>query len=64
MAGDVKFIKAGEAAGMLNVTTSTLANWDKAGVLKPDRRLVSGHRLYKQETIERFIEEECSLQSQ
>lgn len=46
---------------MLHITTSTLANWDRCGVLKPDRRLASGHRLYKLESLEKFIEEGCRV---
>lgn len=57
MAGNTEFLKAGEAAGVLGTVPSTLANWEKAGILKPDRKLPSGHRLYKRESLERFMEE-------
>ncbi len=61
MEGNTVFLKSGEAACMLHITTSTLANWDRCGVLKPDRRLASGHRLYKLESLEKFIEEGCRV---
>lgn len=64
MEGNAEFLKAGEAACMLHITASTLANWDRSGVLKPDRRLASGHRLYRRESLEKFIEERCEVRSQ
>lgn len=61
MARSTEFLKAGEAAEILNTTPSTLANWERTGILKPDRKLPSGHRLYKRESLEKFIEESCKI---
>lgn len=52
---ETKYIKSGEAARMLNITTTTLANWERRGILIPDRKLNSGHRLYKLETINNML---------
>lgn len=63
MARNTEFLKAGEAARILGAAPSTLANWERAGILKPDRKLPSGHRLYKRESLERFMKESYKYQS-
>ena len=41
----------GEAANVLGVTTTTLRNWDKKGLLKPDELTKGGDRRYKLESL-------------
>ena len=41
----------GEAATVLGVTTTTLRNWDKKNLLKPDEVTKGGDRRYKIETL-------------
>jgi len=48
----MKYIKSGETAAILGVTSTTLRNWDKSGEFKPDRRTASGTRMYRQCTVE------------
>lgn len=48
----MKYVSIGEAADLLGVATSTLRNWDRAGILVPERRLSSGKRYYSMRQIE------------
>lgn len=41
----------GEAAKVLGVTTTTLRNWDKNGLLHPDEHTRGGNRRYKLESL-------------
>lgn len=49
------FIKIGEAARLLGVSTSTLGRWQDTGVLIPAQIFPSGHRRYSLEQVEEFI---------
>ena len=42
-----KLMTIGEAAKVLGVTTTTLRNWDKKGLLKPDELTRGGNRRYR-----------------
>ncbi len=41
----------GEAAKVLGVTTTTLRNWDRKGLLKPDELTRGGNRRYRLESL-------------
>jgi hypothetical protein len=41
-----KELRVGELAGRTGVTVRTLHHWEAMGLLVPDRRTSSGHRLY------------------
>ena len=46
-----KLLTIGEAAKVLGVTTTTLRNWDKNGLLHPDEYTRGGNRRYKLESL-------------
>lgn len=46
----------GEASKLLGVSSSTLRNWDKSGILIPERKLSSGKRYYSVEQIKLMIQ--------
>ena len=46
-----KLLTIGEAAKVLGVTTTTLRNWDKNGLLHPDEHTRGGKRRYKLESL-------------
>ena len=46
-----KMLTIGEAADVLGVSTTTLRNWDKKGLLKPDELTKGGDRRYKLESL-------------
>lgn len=52
-----KYIKIGEAASYLGVTTQTLRNYEKKGMLVPALIRDSGHRLYSVTQLDKFLEE-------
>lgn len=49
------WLSSGKVANMLGVTTSTLGNWDRRGILVPERRLEKGHRRYSVAQIKKFM---------
>ena len=46
-----RMLTIGEAAKAIGVTTTTLRNWDKNGLLKPDEYTKGGDRRYKLESL-------------
>ncbi|MCP6719144.1 MAG: MerR family DNA-binding transcriptional regulator [Patescibacteria group bacterium] len=50
-----RYLKIGEVANILGVTTLTLRNWDKLGKLKSYRHPINNYRVYKPEDIEFFV---------
>lgn len=52
---DEKYLKSGAVARLLGITTTTLASWERRGILVPDLKLPSGHRLYYKKTINDFL---------
>lgn len=46
-----RLLTIGEAAEALGVTTTTLRNWDKSGVLHPDEKTRGGDRRYRIESL-------------
>lgn len=46
-----KFLTISEAANFLNVSVSTLRNWDKAGKLTPVRHPINSYRLYRSDDL-------------
>ncbi len=49
-----KLLSIGEAAKALGVTTTTLRNWDKKGLLRPDEHTRGGDRRYSVDTLRNF----------
>ena len=49
-----KLLSIGEAAKALGVTTTTMRNWDKNGMLHPDERTRGGDRRYSLDTLRNF----------
>lgn len=58
MGKDTKYYKAGEAADFIGISLQTLRNWQERGVLIPDKVLESGHRLYSESQLEKFIKKQ------
>lgn len=50
-----KLFKISEAAKILGVSIDTLRRWDKKGYLKSVRASTCGHRYYKEEDLEFFL---------
>lgn len=48
---DQAYLKIKEAAKLLDVTTTTLRNWDKKGKLKTYRHPMNNYRLYKKSEL-------------
>lgn len=46
-----KLLSIGEAAKALGVTTTTMRNWDKNGMLHPDEYTSGGDRRYSIDTL-------------
>jgi len=53
----MQYLTIKDAAKLLHVSTLTLRNWDKKGILKPYRHPVNNYRLYKLDQIERLLRE-------
>lgn len=49
-----RLLTIGEAAEALGVTTTTLRNWDRNGVLHPDEKTHGGDRRYRIESLRNF----------
>lgn len=49
------YVKIGEAARLLGVSSSTLGSWQAKGILVPAQIFPSGHRRYSMSQIEEFI---------
>ena len=50
----------GKVAQKLGVTTTTLRNWDKAGILIPDKVTDGGTRYYSDETLNKYLHRNMS----
>ena len=50
----MKYYSIGEFAKLTGKTTQTLRNWDKTGILKPNKVADSGHRYYLHEQLDQF----------
>lgn len=50
------YVSVGKASKMLGVSTRTLYNWDKSGVLKAHHRTAGGNKLYSITQIEQFMQ--------
>lgn len=57
MANAKRYLKIGEAAEMIGVSTQTLRNYQRRGLLVPELVFDSGHRKYSVEQIEAFVKE-------
>ena len=51
----MKYLTIKEAAKLLHVTTLTLRNWDKKGILVPYRHPANNYRIYRIDQIENFL---------
>jgi excisionase family DNA binding protein len=49
------YLRVGEAAVLLGVTTKTLRNWDRLGKLKAERHPINDYRIYTRKDIEAVI---------
>lgn len=52
-----QYLKIGEVAKMTGVSTQTLRNYQRKGILVPEIVFDSGHRKYSVEQVEKFIKE-------
>ena len=57
----MKYVSIKEASNILGVSDSTLRNWDRVGVLVPERRLHSGKRFYSIEQLNEMVKEMESI---
>ena len=51
----MKYLTIKQASKLLHVTTLTLRNWDKKGILKPYRNPANNYRVYRLDQIEGFL---------
>ena len=56
-----EYITIQEAARLLDVTPTTLRNWDKSGKLVAHRDPINGYRLYSIEDISKLLQERSSF---
>ena len=49
------FVRVGEAAAILGVSTKTLRNWDRDGKVRARRHPVNGYRIYPREELETLL---------
>ncbi len=49
------WVRVGEAAAILGVTTKTLRKWDRTGKVRARRHPVNGYRLYVREELENLL---------
>lgn len=52
---DKKYLKVGEVARMLGVSTQTVRSYHRKGILVPEIVFDSGHRKYSVEQVEKFL---------
>lgn len=52
-----KYIKIGEAAKSIGVSSETLRRWDKSGKFESVRHPINKYRVYSQSSVNRFVEE-------
>lgn len=53
---DKKYLTIKEASQFLDISTSTLRNWDRGGKLVADRHPVNNYRIYRMEKLRKFVE--------
>lgn len=51
-----KLLRVGQASRYIGCSQQTLRNYEKRGILLPDEVYPSGHRFYKESTIQNFIQ--------
>ena len=51
----MKFLKISDFADEIGVTTVTLRNWEKQGLLIPHHKSPTGYRYYTEQQIEDFL---------
>ena len=54
------FLKIGEFASRIGVTTTTLREWEKRGWLVPHHRSPSGYRYYSEEQVKQVLSGELN----
>jgi MerR family copper efflux transcriptional regulator len=57
------FVRVGEAALILGVTTKTLRNWDRSGKVKARRHPVNGYRIYSRPELDELLNSADSSRS-
>lgn len=50
-----RYLTIQEATKILGVTTLTLRNWDKRGILTPYRNPINNYRVYRLDQLEHFL---------
>ena len=58
--GVLVFLKIGEFASRIGVTTTTLREWEKRGWLVPHHRSPSGYRYYSEEQVKQVLSGELN----
>ena len=56
-----RYLKVGEVAKILGVSTQTVRSYHRKGILVPEIVFDSGHRKYSVEQVEKFIEETLNV---
>jgi len=56
-----RFVKIGEAAGIMGVSIQTLRRWEKSGQMVPDRKTEGGTRYYEKDKLPGSKRPEISL---
>lgn len=56
-----KYLKIGEVAELVGVSTQTLRSYHAKGIFVPAIVFDSGHRKYSVEQVEKFIEETLNV---
>ena len=51
-----KLLKVSDAAKYIGVSQQTLRNYGRKGILPPDEVYPSGHRFYRKESLDAFIQ--------
>lgn len=52
---EVKYLKVGQVAELFGVSTQTVRNYQYTKMLVPDEVTSGGTRLYKEETVNNFL---------
>lgn len=51
----MRFLKISDFADEIGVTTVTLRNWEKQGLLVPHHKSPTGYRYYTEQQVEDFL---------
>lgn len=51
----MEFLKISEFSMAIGVSTSTLRQWDKKGILTPHHKTPYGYRVYSQDQVDAYL---------